>query len=151
MESLRADSTTRKAACARSRRRPERDHGGDQTMLTARCRSNLARVCALLPLCACAAETTAPLAPVEVAAEPALDSHTVVSLTFDDSLADQYQTGAMLAARGMRGTYYVNSGRTGLSGYLTQSQLRSLANGGHEIAGHTVSHVNLANVDLAEA
>src|SRR5262245_50344537 len=108
-------------------------------MLTARCRSNLARVCALLLLCAgaCAAETTAPVPAVEVTAAPALDGHTVVSLTFDDSLADQNQTGAMLAQRGMRGTYYVNSGRVGLAGYLTQSQLRSLANAGHEIAGHT--------------
>ena len=108
-------------------------------------------ISALLLLCACAAEAGAPAPSIAVSSEAALDSRTVVSLTFDDGLADQYQAGAMLAARGMRGTFYVNSGRTGQSGSLTLSQLNALARAGHEIAGHTINHVNLTTVGEDEA
>jgi peptidoglycan/xylan/chitin deacetylase (PgdA/CDA1 family) len=41
---------------------------------------------------------------------------TVVSLTFDDGWADQYQTRSTLAGHGIKGTYYVNTGRTGARG-----------------------------------
>jgi peptidoglycan/xylan/chitin deacetylase (PgdA/CDA1 family) len=75
---------------------------------------------------------------------------TVVSLTFDDSLASQYQTDSMLAARGMHGTFYVNSGRVGLGGYMTEAQLLTLQSDGNEIAGHTVNHLDLSTVDRAE-
>src|SRR5688572_27029616 len=73
-----------------------------------------------------------------------------VSLEFDDATADQYQLRSILSDRGMHGTFFVNSGRIGLPGYMTLAELQSLAADGHEIAGHTVSHLDLATADLAE-
>ena len=83
--------------------------------------------------------------PSQAAAGP-----TVVSLTFDDTVSNQYQTGSMLAARGMDATYYVNSSRVGQGGYLTKAQLLDLQSQGNEIAGHTVNHLDLATVDTDE-
>src|SRR5262249_56513606 len=74
-----------------------------------------------------------PAAPVHAAT-----TNTVVSLTFDDGSASQYSTMSMLSAHGMNGTYYINSGLVGSSGYyMTWPQLHDLANAGNEIGGHT--------------
>src|SRR5436190_6975105 len=83
------------------------------------------------------------------AATPAADP-TVVSLTFDDSTADQYQARALLSSHGMKGVFYVNSGRIGLPGYMTQQQLGDIASDGNEIAGHTVSHADLPTLPVDE-
>jgi hypothetical protein len=80
-----------------------------------------------------------------------LTGTTIVSLTFDDTLADQYQLGDMLAARGMRATFYVNSTRFGNSGSMTLAQVQTLQQRGNEIAGHTLDHVDLTSVSTAEA
>ena len=77
-------------------------------------------------------------------------SPTIVTLAFDDSLANQYQVRTMLSSRGMHATFFVNSGRVGTSGYLTVSQLQSLQGDGNEVAGHTVNHLDLTTVDTAE-
>ncbi len=94
---------------------------------------------------------------------PALDSEeiqetsqeltgtTIISLTFDDTLADQYQVGDWLASRGMRATFYINSTRFGNSGSMTLAQVQSLAQRGNEIAGHTLDHVDLTTVTVTEA
>jgi peptidoglycan/xylan/chitin deacetylase (PgdA/CDA1 family) len=74
------------------------------------------------------------------------DPQTTVSLTFDDTFLDNYQVGALAEARGQRVTFYVNSGRIGLAGYMTSQQLALLQSGGHEIGGHTVSHPNLTTL-----
>lgn len=84
---------------------------------------------------------------VAVAAQP----RTVVSLTFDDGDADQVLAADILAAHGMPGTYYVITGAVGSPGYLTLDQVRRLAAQGNEIGGHTVSHLDLTQVSLAEA
>src|SRR5205809_4685720 len=81
---------------------------------------------------------------------PTAAGSTVVSLTFDDSLASQYQTDPMLAARSMHGTFYVNSGRVDQGGYLTKAQLLTLQSDANEIAGHTVNHLDLSTVDSDE-
>jgi peptidoglycan/xylan/chitin deacetylase (PgdA/CDA1 family) len=82
---------------------------------------------------------------------PALqDARTIVSLTFDDTFADNYQVGALAAARGLRATFFVNSGRLGLSGYMTRAQVEALESAGHEIGGHTVSHANLPTLSVDE-
>src|SRR5262245_7499346 len=79
-------------------------------------------------------------------------TNTVVSLTFDDGHSSQAATQAMLAARGMNGTYYINSAQVGTSSYyMTWPQIHSLADAGNEIGGHTLHHVNLTNVNLATA
>ena len=75
---------------------------------------------------------------------------TIVSLTFDDTFADQFQVGALVAARGMHATFFVNSGRVNLAGSMSQGQLLSLQQQGNEIAGHTVSHADLPTLDLDE-
>ena len=76
---------------------------------------------------------------------------TVVSLTFDDAKGTQSVAPSMLAANGMRGTFYVNSGNVGSPGYLSWSQLQSFQSAGNEIAGHTINHVDLPTVSLTEA
>ena len=98
-----------------------------------------------LLLCSAAAATVLILSPAAYAA-----GQTVVSLTFDDTLANQYQTGSMLAARSMHGTFYVNSSRVDTAGYMTKAQLLDLQSGGNEIAGHTVNHLDLSTVDADE-
>lgn len=72
----------------------------------------------------------------------------VVSFTLDDTRASQANAALLLEARGMRGTFYVNSGRVGLPGYLSLTQLRRLQDAGHEVGGHTVSHVQLPPLDV---
>ena len=76
---------------------------------------------------------------------------TVVSLTFDDSWTSQSVVGPMLAAKGVHGTFFVNSGNVGSSGFLTWPQLQNLQSAGNEIAGHTINHTKLSTVDLTEA
>jgi peptidoglycan/xylan/chitin deacetylase (PgdA/CDA1 family) len=79
-----------------------------------------------------------------------LTGSTIVSLTFDDTLADQYQLSEMLAARGLVATFYVNSPRFGRTGALTLSQALALQQQGHEIGGHTLDHVDLTTVSASE-
>jgi peptidoglycan/xylan/chitin deacetylase (PgdA/CDA1 family) len=76
---------------------------------------------------------------------------TIVSLTFDDGTADQYQARAILAQNGLHGTFYVNSNNVGGSSFMTWEQLTDLSSDGNEIAGHTLDHVNLTSVSSTEA
>jgi peptidoglycan/xylan/chitin deacetylase (PgdA/CDA1 family) len=70
----------------------------------------------------------------------------IVSLNFDDGLSSQLQAAAILEARGMRGTFYLNSTRLGQSGRLTVDQARTLQGAGHEIGGHTLTHPRLTSL-----
>src|SRR5207248_10593814 len=77
---------------------------------------------------------------------------TVVSLAFDNASADQYVVRSLLAARGMKATFFVNSGVVGRSvSSMNWGQLRSLADDGNEIGGKTINHVDLTATDAAEA
>jgi peptidoglycan/xylan/chitin deacetylase (PgdA/CDA1 family) len=89
-------------------------------------------------------------AAVEDTSQPVTTPTTIISLTFDDTLPDQYQVGDMADARGMHVTFYINSGRVNLAGYMTQGQLLTLQQEGHELAGHTVSHADLPTLDVDE-
>jgi peptidoglycan/xylan/chitin deacetylase (PgdA/CDA1 family) len=83
---------------------------------------------------------------------PAASGRTVVSLSFDDGTATQFQAGQMLAEHGMHATFYVNSSEIGASDYhMTWPQIHQLAAYGNEIGGHTAHHVNLAQTDPTEA
>ena len=78
---------------------------------------------------------------------------TVVSLTFDDGRQTQYAARAPLAAHGMRGTFYVNSGLVGTSTSdwrMTWSQLDDLARDGNEVTGHSVTHAHLTQLSSAD-
>ncbi|MET0448831.1 MAG: polysaccharide deacetylase family protein, partial [Aeromicrobium sp.] len=81
----------------------------------------------------------------------AADPQTVISLTFDDGNADQIPAATAMASRGMKGTFYVNSGTIGQDGFLTRANLDALAAAGHEIGGHTVNHPSLPALPDSEA
>ena len=76
---------------------------------------------------------------------------TVVTFTFDDANADQLAAASTLAANDMHGTFFVPSGHVGVTGYLTLNDLTSLAASGHEIGGHTVTHLDLTTLPTDEA
>jgi peptidoglycan/xylan/chitin deacetylase (PgdA/CDA1 family) len=76
---------------------------------------------------------------------------TVVSLTFDDTLSNQFQVADLTEARGMRAVFYINSTRIGTAGYLTAAQVMDLQTRGHEIGGHTLTHARLTAVTEDEA
>jgi peptidoglycan/xylan/chitin deacetylase (PgdA/CDA1 family) len=77
-------------------------------------------------------------------------SNTVVSLTFDDGDADNYQIRDVLKANDLHATFYVVSGFTGTAGYMTGEQLQGLYQDGNEIGGHTLNHTKLSEVRGAE-
>jgi hypothetical protein len=73
-------------------------------------------------------------------------------LTFDDGTAGQEQAAAVLSSHGMRGTFYVNSGRVGLNAsYLSREQLLAMQGQGHEIGGHTIGHLDLTTLGADDA
>ncbi len=76
-------------------------------------------------------------------------AETIVTLTLDDGTEGQDAAGAMLAARGLRATFFVNSGRVGESGYLGWAAIAALSAQGHEVSGHTVTHADLSVLDAA--
>ncbi|MFI5709542.1 polysaccharide deacetylase family protein [Kribbella sp. NPDC051620] len=79
-------------------------------------------------------------------------TNTVVSLTFDDGQASQISTLPMLQSRGLRGTFYINSGWVGDSDYyMTWPEIHQLANAGNEIGSHTVHHTVLTRVSTTTA
>lgn len=76
--------------------------------------------------------------------------NTVVSLTFDDGDADNYAVRSVLAENNLHATFYIVSGFTNSTGYMTEDQLRDLYNDGNEIGGHTLNHSNLPDVRGAD-
>ncbi|MGA9522495.1 MAG: polysaccharide deacetylase family protein [Myxococcaceae bacterium] len=73
-------------------------------------------------------------------------AETLVSLTFDDGLAEQLLVPPMLAPHDMRASFFVISARVGTRGYFTLQQLRALHEAGHEVGGHTLHHEELATL-----
>ena len=76
---------------------------------------------------------------------------TIVSLTFDDANADQMPAAQYLTSKGLKGTFFLVSGFIGFPGYMTLANVQSLVAAGDEIAGHTISHPDLAAVSVDEA
>src|SRR5215469_10912544 len=76
---------------------------------------------------------------------------TVVTIQFDDGNADVFQWASSLSTHGFGATFYVNSGTIGAAGKLTWAQLTTLSQAGNEIASHTVDHVDLKKLKLADA
>jgi hypothetical protein len=72
-------------------------------------------------------------------------------LDFDDNTVDQLAASNLLQSLGMRAVFYVNSGRLDAGGdYMSTAQVHGLQDSGHEIGGHTVSHVRLSELDPVE-
>jgi peptidoglycan/xylan/chitin deacetylase (PgdA/CDA1 family) len=76
---------------------------------------------------------------------------TVVSITFDDGWASAATAAQMMTAHGLPGTFFVNSGNIGRSGYVSFADLKSMAESGHEIGGHSLTHPDLAELPSDEA
>ena len=88
-----------------------------------------------------------------VAAAAPAHAKTVVSLTFDDGQATQYQVRKPLRRHGMRGTFYVNTRSVCAASCkfawgMSWKQLAALAADGNEIGGHTLDHVDLTRRDI---
>ncbi|MFI6508310.1 polysaccharide deacetylase family protein [Streptosporangium sp. NPDC050855] len=75
---------------------------------------------------------------------------TVVSLTFDDGDSTHPAVAGMLERHGMRGTFYVNTDTVGGEEKLTRRELARIAKKGHEIGGHTLTHVRLTELTRSE-
>lgn len=103
----------------------------------------------LLPACLLTTASIAGLQhPAAAAADLAVSARAsgvpTVVLTFDDGTADHLAAAGMLSRRGLKGTFYVNSGRLGRRGFLSVAALRAIAKEGHEIGGHTLHHPHLS-------
>jgi peptidoglycan/xylan/chitin deacetylase (PgdA/CDA1 family) len=75
---------------------------------------------------------------------------TIVTLGFDDGTVTQYEHRTLLSERGIPATFYVNTGKLGLPGYMTWDQVATMADQGHEIGGHTRNHAHLAGLSDAQ-
>ena len=75
-------------------------------------------------------------------------AQTVVTFTFDDGIKTQADLARpALAAHGMHGTFYINSGNVGANSYyMNWSQVDGIAADGNEIGGHTLTHQKLTNL-----
>jgi len=95
--------------------------------------------------------TLLPLVGVAPTAQAAAPATTVVSLTFDDSTADQMVAASALQASGLHGTFYAITGSIGAPNYLTLANLQTIYSAGNEIGGHTVNHQDLTLQPADEA
>ncbi|MCX7791011.1 MAG: polysaccharide deacetylase family protein [Chloroflexaceae bacterium] len=75
-----------------------------------------------------------------------------VALTFDDGYADNVTTALPLLRRhGFVATFYIVTGFVGREGYMDWEDLALLRDSGMELGAHTVSHADLAALDLGQA
>lgn len=81
----------------------------------------------------------------------------LVSFTFDDVPESAYTNGAaILENRGIRGTFYIASGRCGKEDatmgwrLIARHQIRALHSNGHEIGCHTFSHTRVDQLNARE-
>ncbi len=75
---------------------------------------------------------------------------TVVSLTFDDGYGSQRAAAQMLTDRGVPATFYLNSGLLDTTPYAAPSWVAELVEKGHEVGGHTTTHVDLVDMPAAD-
>ena len=90
------------------------------------------------------------LSAASLAKAKAATSPVTVSLTFDDSNADQLPAEQTIHSLGLHGTFYTVSGWVNQPGYLTLAQVQQIAADGNEIAGHTIEHPDLPTLAAGE-
>jgi peptidoglycan/xylan/chitin deacetylase (PgdA/CDA1 family) len=93
---------------------------------------------------------TAGLSASTIVKAKAATSPVTVSLTFDDSNADQLPAEQTMKSLGLHGTFYTVSGWVNQPGYLTLANLQQIQADGNEIAGHTIEHPDLPTLAPAE-
>ena len=71
-------------------------------------------------------------------------------LTFDDGTADHLDGAEVLAIRGLPAVFFVIVNRLGSKGYLGRSDVRQLAQSGHTIGSHTMSHRRTTNLGFRQ-
>ncbi len=77
----------------------------------------------------------------------------IVSFTFDDGDASQYSLAYQRALKphGMHGTFYVNTGNLASGpGFMTWQDLQTMSQGGEDVGGHTVDHIDLTSSAYTE-
>jgi peptidoglycan/xylan/chitin deacetylase (PgdA/CDA1 family) len=75
-----------------------------------------------------------------------------VALTFDDGYEDAFTTVVPTLRRyGFTATFFIISGIVGQPGYMSWEQLAALRDAGMEIGAHTIDHLDLTSLDLAES
>lgn len=99
-------------------------------------------------------EPEAPLpavTPCDERAQPVPDARGRVVFTFDGNWAGQLQAAASLEEHGYCATFYVAPGTMRQGPYFTQflsrEEVRDLARAGHDVGSHTLTHVDLTQVD----
>jgi peptidoglycan/xylan/chitin deacetylase (PgdA/CDA1 family) len=73
----------------------------------------------------------------------------MVSFSFDDSWASQYTNALpILQTAGLKGTFYLTTEpiQEAWDEFMTPNQVKDIGRKGHEIAGHTITHVDLTTV-----
>lgn len=86
------------------------------------------------------------------------DRTCAISYTFDDGLVEHYTLAApQLERRGLRGTFFINGSKINESSKnpadttrLNWSQVKEMANNGHEISNHGWAHKNFAKFPIEE-
>jgi len=75
-----------------------------------------------------------------------------VALTFDDGYEDAFTTVLPTLQRySFTATFFIISGIVGQPGYMSWEQLAALRDAGMEIGAHTIDHLDLTSLDLAES
>ena len=88
---------------------------------------------------------------IPAAAAQAATPTTIVTIQFDDGNADVYQWISGLNNHGFAATFYINSGSIGTAGHLTWDQVVALNTAGNDIGSHTINHVDIKKLKLADA
>jgi peptidoglycan/xylan/chitin deacetylase (PgdA/CDA1 family) len=73
-----------------------------------------------------------------------------VLFSFDDGTADHMQAAAMLESAGFRGLFLIPAGRLGEDGRLSAHDARRLAERGHHLGAHGLSHRRFDRMTVAE-
>jgi hypothetical protein len=99
------------------------------------------RICLLTGALVCLGAGEEQQAGKSQAADGKRNAPVTVSLTFDDTHADQSNAVMIMEKYHMLGTFYVNSPRIDKETYLTRANLDTMQARGHEIGGHTLNHL----------
>ncbi|MBI5456466.1 polysaccharide deacetylase family protein [Candidatus Kaiserbacteria bacterium] len=81
--------------------------------------------------------------------QPGQFTEGMVSLTFDDSWTTQYTNALpILQQAGVKGTFYLTTQpiQEAWNTFMTPNQVKDIAQKGHEIAGHTITHADLTTL-----